>query len=144
MKVQLVCPKCNHEFQYNNGYFDKNITQLGIEITTIMHQLAEHKLKPKSEQYANTDWWLKTKKALAIKQKQIAELKGFRKLADQQREKQEYQAFKNAVKEICGEKIYKQCLEIMLDETKAYDIPDMAKVEYTRAKGEIITSVNKL
>jgi ribonuclease D len=144
MKVQLVCPKCNHEFQYNNGYFDKNIAQLGIEIETIKGQLAEHKLKPKNEQYANTEWWLKTKRALTIKQKQLAELKAFRKVADQQREKQEFQAFKNAVKELCGEKIYKQCLEIMLETTKAYNISDTAKVGYTRAKGEVLISVNKI
>lgn len=144
MKVQLVCPKCKHEFQYNNGYFDKNITQLGLEIRTILNQLAEHKLKSKNEQYANTDWWLRTKKALTIKEKQLSELKAFRKLADQQREKQEYQAFKNAVKELCGESVYKKCLEMMLNETKAYNVSDAAKAGYTRAKGEVLTSINKL
>lgn len=144
MKVQLVCPKCKHEFQYDNGYFDKNITQLGLEIQTIIGQLREHKMKPKDEQYANTEWWLNAKKALTVKQKQLAELKGFRKLADQQREKQEYQAFKNIVKEMFGENAYRKCLEIAINETKAYDISDTAKVGYTRANGEVIVNVNKL
>ena len=65
MKYQLTCPKCKHEFQYDNGFFDKNISRLGVEIQDIILQLCEHKKLPKNEQYARTDWWLSAKRALA-------------------------------------------------------------------------------
>jgi hypothetical protein len=144
MGIQLVCPKCKYEYQYDNGYYDTNIALLGIEIKTIIDQLAQHKLKPKQVQYNNTDWWLNAKKALSIKQKQLAELKAFRKLADQQRKKQEHEAFKNAVKEICGEATYQKCLDLMKKNIESYGIIDMSKVEYTSANGQGVTSINKL
>jgi hypothetical protein len=144
VKTQLTCPKCKYEFHYDNGYYDDNIARLGIEVKTIIDQLAQHNLKTKVEQYTNTDWWLRAKKALTEKQKELSELKAFRKIADQQRHIHEFEAFKNAVKEICGDKIYKQCFDIMKKNTEAYSITDTAKVEYTRAKGKGIISINKL
>lgn len=142
-KIQLVCPKCKYEFRYNNGYYDENITRLGLEIHDIHVQLQEHALKTREEQRANTAWWKSAKKALTEKQKEIFELKAFRKLADEQREKQEFQAFKNAVKDICGEEAYKKCLGIMLEEVEAYRVSDMAKVPYTSNKAPV-TGINKL
>lgn len=44
-KVQLVCPKCRHEFSYNNGYYDVNIARLKKEINEILEQLADYKTK---------------------------------------------------------------------------------------------------
>jgi len=32
MKYQLTCPNCHYEWHYDNGYYDDNITRLGIEI----------------------------------------------------------------------------------------------------------------
>jgi ribonuclease D len=144
MGVQLVCPKCRYEYQYDNSYYDTNIARLGIEIKTIIDQLAQHKLKPKQVQYNNTEWWLNAKKALTVKQKQLAELKAFRKIADQQRKKAEYEAFKNAVKEICGETIYIKCLEIMHRDIESYNMSDTSRTAYTSADGKGVTSINKL
>ena len=62
---QLRCPKCGHEFGYDNGYYDRNIERLGHEIADLNRQLAQHKLLPFPEQKRRTDWWLRTKKALA-------------------------------------------------------------------------------
>lgn len=81
---QLRCPKCGHEFGYDNGYYDRNIERLGHEIADLNRQLAQHKLLPFPEQKRRTDWWLRTKKALAEKQEQLGELKAIRKAADQQ------------------------------------------------------------
>lgn len=110
MKYQVTCPNCHHEWHYDNGYYDDNITRLGIEIQDIMLQLRKHKELPKSEQYARTDWWLSAKRALTEKQKQIAELKAIRKQYDQQINQYEYQTFKNLVKEFVGEAKYKRLL----------------------------------
>jgi ribonuclease D len=144
MGVQLVCPKCRYEYQYDNGYYDTNISRLGIEIQDIIKQLAEHNMKPKTVQYANTDWWLRTKRALTIKQKELTELKAFRKIADQQRKRAEHEAFKNAVKEVCGEAAYNKCLEIMHKDIEPYNMSDTSRTAYTSADGKGVTSINKL
>ena len=95
MKYQMTCPKCHYEFTYDNGYYDKNIARLGVEINDIMRQLAEHNLLPWPEKKARTEWWLRAKKALAEKQKELAELKAIRKVCDQQIKFYEYQTLGN-------------------------------------------------
>lgn len=45
---QLRCPKCGHEFGYDNGYYDRNIERLGHEIQDLIRQLANHKLLSRS------------------------------------------------------------------------------------------------
>ena len=70
MKHQVICPNCHYEWHYDNGYYDDNITRLGIEIREIQLQLQNHKLLPKNVQIARTEWWLSAKKALTEKQKE--------------------------------------------------------------------------
>lgn len=145
MKYQVTCPNCHHEWHYDNGYYDDNITRLGIEIQDIMLQLRKHKELPKSEQYARTDWWLSAKRALTEKQKQIAELKAIRKQYDQQINQYEYQTFKNLVKEFVGEAKYKELLEKMKLELEAYQASGLMRHEYTRSNSKSsVTSINKL
>lgn len=145
MRYQIHCPICHHEWHYDNGYYDENITRLGIEIKDIMLQLQKHKLLPKNEQYAKTDWWLSAKKALAEKQKQLAELKAIRKKYDQQIKAYEYQVFKNLVKELIGEAEYKKLLEKMTSELEAYQISGLMRHEYTRSNSKTdVTSINKI
>ena len=64
MKYQLVCPKCRHEFAYDNGYIDKNITRIGYEIEDIKAQLAKYKLLPYEEQIKRKEWRLKALEAM--------------------------------------------------------------------------------
>ena len=145
MKYQVICPRCHHEWHYDNGYYDDNITRLGIEIRDITLQLQKHKQLPKSEQYARTDWWLSAKRALAEKSKQIAELKAIRKQYDQQIKAYEYQAFKNIVKEAVGEAKYKEFLAQMELELEAYQTSGLMRHEYTRSNSQSsVTSINKL
>ena len=145
MKYQVTCPNCHYEWHYDNGYYDDNITRLGIEIQDIMLQLRKHKELPKSEQFAKTEWWLSAKKALTEKQKQLAELKAIRKQYDQQIKAYEYQAFKNIVKEAVGEVKYKEMLAQMEKELEAYQTSGLMRHEYTRSNSKSnVTSINKI
>ena len=145
MKYQVTCPKCHHEWHYDNGYYDDNITRLGIEIQDIIMQLRDHKLLPKSEQYARTDWWLSAKRALTQKQKELAELKAIRKIYDQQIKLYEYQTFKNLVKELVGEDEYQKLIRVMESELEAYQASGLMLHEYTRSNSKSnVTSINKI
>ena len=145
MKYQLTCPKCKYEFSYDNGYLDDNITRLGIEIQDLIIQLRNYKTLPKSEKYAKTSWCMNTKKALSIKQKQIAELKAMRKICDQQKNKYAFQVLKNLVRETVGEEEYHKLIKKMDAELEAYRISDMAYHQYTRSNSKCgVTSINKI
>ncbi len=145
MKYQMICPKCHHEWHYDNGYLDDNIAKLGVEIQEIILQLREHKQLPKSQQYARTEWWLSAKKALTVKQKQLAELKAFRKINDQQVKQYEFLTWKELFKEEYGEEAYKSMLKKVEKEVEAYTTSGLMRHEYTRAnyKADVV-SINKL
>ena len=76
MKYTLICPKCKHELNYDSDYYDRTITRLGCEISDIIKQRAEHKLLPYQVQRQKDDWWRRSKRALAEKQKELAEYLG--------------------------------------------------------------------
>lgn len=141
---QLRCPKCGHEFGYDNGYYDRNIERLGHEIADLTRQLAQHKLLPFPEQKRRTDWWLRTKKTLSEKQEQLGELKAIRKAADQQLKYAETVIFKELVKERLGEKEYRKLYEAAEQELEAYKISGQMWHEYSRAHGQSVTNINKL
>ena len=145
MKYQLHCPKCNHEFTYDNGYYDKNIARLGAEIQTLTRQLAEHNLLPKHEQKRRTDWWLRTKKKLAEKHEELNALKSIRKVCDQQIKHAEHHIFKRLVRERLGEKEYMELIAKADEELKAYQVSGLMLHEYTRANSKPgVTHINKL
>lgn len=144
MKYQLTCPKCHHEFAYDNGYIDKNITQLGHEIEDIKAQLAKYKLLPYSEQIKRKEWRLRALEAMAIKMRDIKDLKAIRKACDQQVNAYMYQVFKDLVKERFGETVYKELLEAAKKECEAYTTSGLMRHEYSRRDGGSITSINKI
>lgn len=144
MKYQLTCPKCHHEFAYDNGYIDKNITQLGHEIEDIKAQLAKYKLLPYSEQLKRKEWRLRAMEAMSIKMRDIKDLKAIRKACDQQVNAYMYQVFKDLVKERFGETVYKELLEAAKKECEAYTASGLMRHEYSRRDGGSITSINKL
>lgn len=145
MRYQVTCPKCHHEWHYDNGYYDDNITRLGIEIQEIDLQLQKHKQLPKSEQYARTEWWRSAKIALVKKRKELAELKAIRKQYDQQIKAYEFQTFKNLVKETYGEVAYKKLLAQMEKELEAYTVSGLMRHEYSRSNSKSsVTNINKL
>lgn len=145
MKYQLRCPKCNHEFAYDNGYYDRNIERLGMEIAELTRKLAEHRLLPWPEQKRRTEWWLRTKKALAQKQEELAGLKAIRKAADQQIHHYEYHEFKRLVKERLGEQEYQELIAKVTQELEAYKVSGLMRHEYTKSNAkEGVTSINKI
>lgn len=141
MAYQLHCPKCGHEFAYDNKYYDENIAKLGKEICDINLQIAEHRLLPWPEQKQRTDWWLRAKKAKYEKEKQLGELKAIRKSADQQINAMSYQIFKQLFKEEYGEKEYQKFLSRVEEELKAYEVSGLMRHEYSRARGTNIEKV---
>ena len=145
MKYQLHCPKCHHEFTYDNGYYDSNIARLGMEIQSLTRQLSEHRTLPWAEQKRRSDWYFRTKKALAEKQEEIKGLKEIRKVSDQQVKRAEFQIFKNLVKEKYGEEAYKSLIAKMEKELEAYKVSGLMWHEYTRSNAKSnVTSINKL
>ena len=145
MKYQISCPNCHHEWHYDNGYYDDNITRLGIEIQTIILQLQEHYKLPKYEQHQRTDWYKSAKRALAGKQKELAELKALRKQYDQQVNQYAYAKLKELVKEYVGEIKYQELIEQMKSELEAYSTSGMMRHEYTRSNSKSsVTSISKL
>ena len=144
MKYQLTCPKCHHEFQYDNGYLDRNITRLGNEIRDIQLQLAQHNLLPYDEQRRRTDWWRRAKLALATKQKEFAELKSYRKIADQQVSRMRFDILKGLVREQLGQAAFDKLLAQVDEETEAYRVSGLMRHEYSHAGGRGVTSINNV
>lgn len=144
MKYQLTCPKCHHEFPYDNGYLDRNIARLRSEINDINCQLAAHKLLPYDEQRRRTDWWRRAKLAVATKQKQLSELKSFRKAGDQEVSRMQYTIFKQLVQERYGKTAFDELIAKVEEETEAYRVSGLMRHEYSRAGGRGITSINNV
>ncbi len=141
---QLTCPKCRYEFSYDNAYYDYNIARLSADITTIKDQLAAHNLKSWEEQRRNTDWWLRAKKALTEKQKQLTGLKAFRKMANEQVQHAKNKLFRQAVRDLFGEQAYVKCCEETEKYLEAYRLSDLAKTEYSHKHGKGVTGISKI
>lgn len=145
MKYQMTCPKCKHEFAYDNGHIDAKIASLSAEVTSLIRQLSEHNLLPKDEQFRRTAWWRRTKARLAKAQEELAAAKAFRKVADQQVERFKNDAFKHLVREFIGDEAYIRLAKQAEADCEAYEISGLMRHEYTRsnAKADVI-SINKL
>lgn len=143
-RIQLVCPHCKHEFKYNTDYVSKKIDELGMEIKNIQTQLANHRKRTKEEQYERTEWYFKTKSALAIKSNQLLELKTYRKTSNQLIKEQEYDVFKSIIKEKFGNEVFMECIGLMEEEMAQYNIASTSKTGFTRSNGKNIISINNL
>lgn len=144
MKYQMVCPKCRHEFTYDNGYIDKNIVRLGAEIQEIIIWFAQYKLLSPAEKAKKKAYKDRLSLDMAEKQKELSELKAIRKVCDQQIKHYEYTVFKELVKERYGEAVYKEFLEKVTAELEAYKVSGLMLHEYSRKGGKSVTGVNKL
>lgn len=145
MKYQMCCPNCHYEWHYDQTYYDDHIARLGVEIQEIILQIREHKQQPKHIQYQRTDWWLSAKKALTVKQKQLAELKALRKIYNEQVHKNIQGYFNEIVREKVGEETFIKWRQQAEKEAEAYTIKDIMKTPYSRANyKDDVTSVDKL
>lgn len=144
MKYQLVCPKCKHEFAYDNGELDKRITELGLEINSIELQIAQYNALPPGEKKKREDWKKRAAISRLQKTQEIKRLKAYRKVADQQRKHAELTLFQNLIKETYGDEVFREMLEKVQAEMEAYQTSGLMWHEYSRANGQSITSINKL
>ena len=145
MKYQLTCPKCKHEFAYDNGHIDSEISRNAVAITSLNKELADFRLLPADERKRKKAWELRARQKLAELHQKQSQLKAFRKVADQQVNEMFLQTFKQLVKEECGEAAYKKLIEKALKEMEAYKISGLMMHEYTKANYKTaVTSINKL
>ncbi len=126
--TQLVCPHCHYEFQYNNGKLDMDIHRYREKLG----YLKERREIVRGD-YSRAKEFKRIGIEISRVMKKLSELKDYRRLADEQKEKQEFAAFKNAVREFWGEAGFRRCLEYMCEETKGYSIQDIAKGTYAKA-----------
>ncbi len=142
-KYQLRCPKCGEEFHYDQDYYDRKIAELGVEIQDLIHQLAEHNKLPYDTQRQRTDWWRRAKAALSVKQKQLAELKAYRKAANKARDEQKHRAFRQVAFEVLSEEQFMEIARRADEAIAAYDMADTAKLGYhSSASGRPTVSAN--
>ena len=145
MKYQLTCPKCKHEFAYDNGHIDSEIARLGQKASELQRQLSEYKTLPYIERKRKKEWRTRAAAALSSTNQQLAKLKAFRKNADQQVDKVRYALLKDLIKEEFGEEAFARLWEKSEREMEAYQISGLMRHEYTRANSKAnVTSVNKL
>lgn len=145
MRKQMVCPKCKHEFVYDNGDIDMRIARLKKDITTIGIQVHEYNALSKSEQSSRCEWRRWAARTLAKKQAELRDLKEYRKLADQQIKNMEFHLFKALTREYVGEDVYMEIIEKMEADLEAYKVSGCMKHEYTRSHHmSSVTSINKL
>jgi hypothetical protein len=145
MALQMTCPHCKHEFPYDNGKLDMQISKLGQRIHEINAELTRIKAMSFTERKKRE----RTRRLLAVELTEanvkIGELKAVRKACDQQIKFFEYQTFKNIVKEKYGEAEYQKIIAQVQEELKAYKISGMMLHEYTRSNAKAnVTSINKL
>ena len=144
-KYQLTCPKCKHEFAYDNGHIDAKIASLAAEQQSLLRQLTEHKLLPKDEQFRRTAWWKRTKAKYAQVTEELTNAKAFRKVADQQANRFMMDAFKHLVRDEIGDEAYLRLIKQAQADTEAYKISGLMRHEYTRSNSKAnVTSINKL
>lgn len=145
MKKQMVCPKCKHEFTYDNGDIDMQIAHLRRSITILNNQIEEYKTLSRSEKQSRQAWLRYARRELTKKNGQLRDLKEFRKVADQQIKKMEFHLFKALTRECVGDAIYFEIIEKMEADLEAYKISGCMQHEYTRSHHmSSVTSINKL
>ena len=127
--IHLVCPKCKYDFSYNSSYVERNIDKLKREITDIKAQLESFNLGHSPQERKESMWYKRAKATMAIKNKELAELKGNRKVAAQEIKIQTFETFKKKVTEEIG---HERCLELIkeAEEEMVFRYSDFAKVNH--------------
>lgn len=145
MKKQMVCPKCKHEFTYDNGDIDMQIAQLRRDITLLNTQIQEYKALSGGEKQMRKKWLVYARKELTKKNAELRDLKEFRKVADQHIKKMEFHLFKALTREYVGDQVYFEIIEKMEADLEAYKVSGCMQHEYTRSHHmSSVTSINKL
>jgi hypothetical protein len=116
-RFQLVCPKCGHEFQFNLGQLENEIENAKVRLKSV--QMRREKIR--GDKTLSREWCYlgyEIQRCMA----KISQLKAKRKLVKEHLHKEEYGCFKQAVREVCGEDKYQQCVNVMKTLVQAYDV----------------------
>lgn len=145
MAKQMVCPKCKHEFTYDNGDIDQRIASAKKQVTMINLQISEINSLPKEERKKQSKRRADLVRRLQKLNITLTELKEFRKVADQQIHHMEYGIFKALTREYVGDKVYREIVSKVEADLEAYKVSGLMKHEYTRSQHmSSVTSINKL
>lgn len=106
MKTELsrvyafMCPHCGQEIKYDQSYYNKTISELRAQITSIQLQLKNHPFDGSTE---SKEWRRKANEAMSIKAQQVQELKAIRAAGNVVVKQHIDRAFISLVKEKIGE-----------------------------------------
>lgn len=124
-KAQLVCPKCNYEFQYNLGPLEQDIEDWKFNL---------HKAQLRREQIRGnkelTSEWVYLGYEIQNCMARLSKLKARRKIVLQHRDKNELANFKQAVKELFGEEGFNKCVELTVELAKSCSIEQLQHGSY--------------
>lgn len=141
-KVQLICPKCKYEFNFNLGELDEQILELGKDIQSMSRQLAEFKTLSIAEQKEKLHWRRQAIYALEKKKEQLKRLKIKSKAVHDEVTRMNYQLLKNIIKDFYGNDEFERCINEVIERGKAYSLKDTMGIDnYTHSKGKIIRKV---
>ncbi len=143
-KVQLTCPKCKHEFQYNIGVLEDRRRVVQAELVNINQWLTNFNQLPTNVKKQAKNVKERKDKVLLLEQKkmEICEINSKLRLARTEIESQEFRIFKRIIKEFYGEKEFKKCIDEMQEREKAYNIADTMGIDYySSATGKHINKI---
>lgn len=143
-RVQLICPKCKYEFQYNIGNLEEKRRVVQAELVNINQWLTNFNQLPTNVKKQTKNVKERKDKVLLLEQKktEICEINSKLRLARTEIESQEFKIFKGIVKEFYGEKELKKCIDEMQEREKAYKIVDTMGIDYySSATGKYINKI---
>ena len=123
--VQVTCPNCKYEFQYNKQAMDKKINLLGNKINEINNLIKKSKKIP--DDIRNDKEIKRLNKQMDNYQNLLFDLKQKRECLKEQEDITNYYNLKAIIKEFYGDKEYKRCLDEMLRRSEGYRLEDMMK-----------------
>ena len=141
--IQLTCPRCKHEFPFPYGQVDKEIHSLNLQRNKVIAKL--HEINKRDFERTCGAERKKIIAELDNLDSEIRRLKGIRKAASLNHDKTVFDNFKMAVLDVVGRDEYLRILEYAENESKAYELAQMMKRPYQRAryKAEVV-SISKL
>lgn len=143
-RVQLTCPKCKYEFQYNYGKLEEKVRNLGIEIQKVTKWLAEFKKLPLNVRLQAKNKKEKSEKIVLLQALRLEkmQLNAQKKLIHDVMDKDNFEILKGIIKEFYGEKEFERCINEMIERGKAYNVQDTMGIDYySNASGKHIKKI---
>ncbi len=143
-RVQLICPQCKYEFQYNIGVLEDKRREIQAELVNINKWLTNFNQLPTEVKKQSKNVKERKDKVLLLEKKksEICEINSKLRLARTEIETQEFRIFKGIIKEFYGDKEFKKCIDEMQEREKAYKISDTMGIDYySNATGKHVNKI---